>query len=187
MTLFSDDELVNAALMNGNLEVLAAGPTVLSASQPSITLAVPTGFNRLKIRWRARSDQATTAEQLYLRFNGDTSSDYLWEVNQANNTSVAGTTSGGTATSIQIGTIPCASATAGYFGSGEGTADGVSTTSTGFTTYQGSGCGFVTSTSMYNGTYSGQWNQSGAVTSVTIYPSSGNLVAGSSLSIYGLM
>lgn len=186
MTLFNDGLLVNAAALNNNLEVLAAGPTVLTASEPNITLAVPVGFNRFRLVWRARADAATTAEQLFLRFNGDGGNDYLWEVSQSNNGSVAGTSSGGTTSSIQIGTIPCASATAGYFASGEGVADGVSTTSTGFTTYCGSGAAFESSTNSWSGTFGGQWNQSGAVTSVTIYAASGDLVAGSSLSVYGL-
>lgn len=186
MGLFADNTLVNAAALNGNLPVLL-GSTVLSASAASIPLTVPSGFNRIKIHWRGRSDAGAAAEQLFLHFNGDGGSNYLWEVNQANNAGVAATTSAGTASAIQIGTIPAASATAGYFGSGEATADGVNATSTGFTTVQGNGTAFASSTNMWAGVYSGQWLNSGGVTSLTAFASAGNLVAGSSLSIYGLM
>src|SRR5215472_18261385 len=101
MALFADGTTVHGADLNGNLPVLLAS-SVLGAGAASIPLAIPAGFNRIKLYWRARGDNAATAIQLYLRINGDSANDYLWEVNQANNTAVAATTSGAATAQIQI-------------------------------------------------------------------------------------
>jgi hypothetical protein len=44
----------------------------------------------------------------------------------------------------------------------------------------------VSNTAGYTGTAGGLWASTAAVTSVTLIPNTGNLVAGSSLAIYGL-
>lgn len=186
MTLFVDGTTPHAADLNGNLPVLAAASGVLVASQANIPLVIPAGFTRLKVYWRVRSSVAGAAEQLYLQVNGDTANDYLWEVNQANNATVAGTTSGATTNKIQIGTVTGGTATALYFGSGELTLDGASDT-TNYKTIQGTGASFASTTNMWAGVYSGQWLSAAAVVSLTLSCASGQVMAGSSASVYGLM
>jgi hypothetical protein len=186
MALFADGTTVHAADLNGNLPVLLAS-SVLVAPAANIPLAIPAGFNRIKVYWRVRASDGVPAEPLYLQVNGDTGNDYLWEVNQANNATVAGTTSGAATGHIQIGTIPAASATALYFGSGEFTLDGASDT-TNYKTITGSGSAYASTTNMWAGVYGGQWLSAAAVTSLLLFPgNSSNFVVGSSASAYGLM
>lgn len=176
---------ITAAGLNNNTMQLLATST-LTGSQASIALNIPAGvsYNNLKVTWRVRGDQASAAQQLYLRLNGDAGSNYLWEVLQANNTTVAGTTSAGTSTFIQIGTMTCASATALYFSSGDCEISGAIDT-TNYKVVCGKGSAFATTTNMWSGTFSGQWLSASAVTSVSLVPQAGNFVAGSVMSLYG--
>lgn len=181
---FSAGDRVTAASLNA---VQLLQTTTLGGSQPSIVLNVPVGvaFNFLLVKWRIRCTDANAAEQLYAQLNGDTGSNYLWELNQANNAgAVSGGTSGAATTHIQVGTVPAANATALYFGSGSfeiaGASDAVN-----YKTVTGTGSAFATTTNMWSGTYSGQWNSASAVTSVTIAGGIGNLAAGCVASLYG--
>lgn len=183
---FTAGQRVLAADLNGNTIQLIDTQT-LTAPAASIVLDVPanSSYNFIKASWRLRGDSASAALQLYMRLNGDTGSNYLWEVNQANNTTVAGTTSAGTSTFMQAGTLVCASATALYFSSGVVDISGASDT-TNYKVMNGSGSAFASTTNMWSGTFSGQWNSAAAVTSVTFLPQTGNFVAGSIVSLYGL-
>lgn len=160
------------------------GHSVLTAVG-SITIPIPTApaFSTLRVAWTGRGDTASGATYMCVQLNGDTSSSYLWQINQANNASVTGADAGATVDRIEIGTMPAATATAGYFGSGE------------FVIPNASGSSFKAmtshSTSMnatnngYSGSYGGQWLKNAAVNSVTLLPLTGNLAAGSSASIDG--
>lgn len=170
---------------------LNVGPVFLTSETmltplANATLNVPanTSYNFLTVKWRARGSAATTAQGLSLTLNGDSGNNYLWEVNQANNTTVAATTSGAAVAAIQVATICCASATANYFSSGVIEICGASDTAN-FKTIVSTAVGMVTTTNMYTGVYSGQWNSAAAVTSITLTPGSGTLVTGSVVSMYG--
>lgn len=179
------NSLVHAADLNGNLPVLLAS-ALLTGSASGIPLTVPTGYARLRVCWRARSSAASTGAQLYVQFNGDVANDYLWQVSQANNATVAGTSSGTAVAQIQVGTIPAASATGGYFGSGEFIVDGASDTTNG-KSVTGTGSAFSSVTNSWCGTYSGFWSPSVAVVSMNLFSgAAANLAAGSSVSVWGL-
>lgn len=168
----------------------AASPELLqevsiTSTTAQVTINIPTGFPRVKVHWRARMSDAVAAEQLYLQFNADSANHYLWQVNQANNTTVAATTSAAAVAQIQIGTVTGNSATATYFGSGEFTIDGVSDTSN-FKTAQGTGAAFASTTNMWSGTYGGQYLITGTISSFTLFGQSGSFLAGSLVTAYGL-
>lgn len=158
----------------------------LSSTTANVTINIPVGFSRVQVYWRARMSDANAAEQLYLRLNGDSGSNYLWEVCQSQNTTVAATTSGAATTFIQIGTVTAASATALYFASGEFTVDGIADT-TNYKTANGTGTAYTSTTNMYTGTYGGQWNSAALVTSFTLSGSTGQFLAGSVITAYGMM
>jgi hypothetical protein len=159
----------------------------LGSNSASVTFSSIPAFNHISVIWKTRASDANPAEQIFLRFNGDVASHYLWELNQANNAgAVSGGTSGALVAQIQIGTIPAANATAGYFGSGQFTVAYFNDT-TNFTTVQGTACAFATTTNMWSGTYSGLYNQAATITSLTLFAASGNLVSGSRFSLYGWM
>lgn len=156
----------------------------MSATTASVTFSGLPALDGFRVKWACRMSDATAAEQLYLQFNGDTGSNYLWEVNQANNTTVAATTSAGATTRIQIGTVCAASATADYFATGEFV---INTGSTGiYTTVVGTGTAYTSTSNMYAGVYSGQWNSTATVTSFTLFGASGSLITGSQFSLYAL-
>lgn len=161
------------------------GQKLLTSTQASITFTVPTGpaFSALRVSWNARSDNASPATYMCVRFNGDTGTDYLWQINQANNATPGAGNSGAATNLIEVGTMAAASAVSGYVGGGE------------FVVSNASGTTFkaVTahSTSMnalnngYSGTYGGVWLASTQITSITLFPLNGNLTAGSAAYLYG--
>jgi hypothetical protein len=162
----------------------AAATQTLGGTTASITFSGLPAVNGFMVKWAARMSDANAAEQLYLRFNGDTGSNYLWEVNQANNAAVAATTSGAAVTFIQIATVTANSATASYFGTGSFT---VNPGGTGmFTQASGYASSFATTTNMWSGVYGGQWNSTATVTSITMLGATGSFLVHSTFSIYAL-
>lgn len=161
--------------------------TTLGSNQSSVVLNVPSGiaYNTLRVNWRTRCDNAVSAQQMYLQFNGDTGSNYLVERSETNNTTTTNVGPGGAATTkIQIGTVSCASATALYFSSGSFTVGGASD-AVNFKTAVGTGTAYATVSNAYIGLYGGQWNSAATITSLTLTPAAGNFVAGSVFSLFG--
>lgn len=185
---FNAGQRLLASQLNNNMPQLL-GSSILTATQPAITIpttsaAAGVGVNGLQISWQARGDTAAAAINFMLQFNGDVGANYMWEINQANNAGVAGNSSG-TAGAIQIGTIPAASATANFFGTGQTLVSNPLST-VAFKSCAGHATAAITSTNMYSGTYGGLWRSTVAVTSVTLLALTGNLVAGSMAAVYGL-
>lgn len=181
---FTSGQRVTAAALNGNTVQLLS-TTTLSAPSASVVIPVPAGvsYNFLRVQWRAKSSTAVAAEQLYLQLNGDTGNDYLWQNDQANNATVAGTSSGGVVNKIQVATITAATSTANFFSSGSFEIGGASD-ATNFKTVVGTATAYATSTNSWAGVYAGQWS-GGPVTTITLFPATNNLVTGCIFSLYG--
>lgn len=160
--------------------------TTLNSTVATVTFSSIPAFNHVKLIWKARGDAAVTAQQMYLRLNGDTANHYLWANNQEHNTTVTGQTSGGLVSFIQIATITGSSATAGYFGAGEFTIAEWSDT-TNNASGQGTAYSATSTTDQWNGTYGGMYTTAATLTSLTLLPNAGNFVAGSQFSLYGWM
>lgn len=161
---------------------------VLTVSQSSIVFSVPANpaFSTLQVSWTARSDFANTATYMCVQLNGDSGSHYLWQINQANNASTAGSGNPGALTTlIHIGTMAAATATASLFGNGEFVLPNASGTST-YKLASGHATSFNAVNNAYAGAYGGIWENTAAITSVTLFAESGNLVAGSSAFLYGM-
>lgn len=184
MAFTAGSRILASALNSETFQLIQTVP--ITTTTASVTVTIPTGFNRIKVFWRGRMSDAVVAEELLLRLNGDSANHYLWEVNQSNNTgAVSGGASGAAVALIQVGTITGNSATALYYGSGEFTIDGVSDT-TNYKTVSGVGYGGVTTTNQYVGVYGGLYISASAVTSFTLYGNSGSWLTGGSISVYGV-
>jgi hypothetical protein len=169
----------------------SANPTQIStqtlgSNAASVTFSSIPAFNHISVVWKARSSAAVLAEQLYLRFNGDSAAHYFWEKVEGNNATLTSGSSGGAVAFVQMGTITGASGTANCFGSGNFTVAYFNDT-TNFSSVQGTACTLVSSSNLYNGTYSGLYNQATSITSLTLFAATGNLVTGSRFSLYGWM
>lgn len=187
MAFFAGQKL-RAADLNTSVPI-RIGSQILTGSQGSITVPVPAsttvGLNALQVMWQARSDTAAAAINFLLRFNGDTANHYLWQRAEANNATQTDSNSGGLVGFIQIGTIPAASATANFFGTGFSILSNPAS-AVAYKSVSGHATACITATNMYTGSYGGLWQSTAAVTSVTVLALTGNLVAGSGLSVYGL-
>lgn len=185
------DLLTRVRTLEQQIAQLTAGAMldqkVLTAPSPSIGLAVPSGnFGTLRVAWTARSDYISgAATYMCLRLNGDSGTSYVWQINQANNTTSGPGNSGGATSLIQIGTMAAATASAGYLGSGEFIIPNA--TGSQFKAPSGYSTSMNATTNGYSGTYGGLWLSTAVVTSITLFAKDGNnLIAGSSAYLYGM-
>lgn len=180
--------LVFAQLTSGGgatpAEVLIT-ETVLGAAAASFTFSsISSSYRDLRLVVRARGTTASTAADTKLQFNSDTASNYqyirLWaqasSVTQDNSTS---------ATSINIGFIPAATATAGD-------ASGIECRIFDYrgTTYRKAVCANLFTTgfsNLFSMQATGQWKSTSAITSITLSLSAGNFDVGSVCSLYGIL
>ena len=161
--------------------------SILSGTAASVTFSsIPGTYRSLLLHVVARGDNATTFISNRLRFNSDSTAIYDSQQVLGNGaTPLAGETINGT--SIEIGEIAAASATAG--------ACGISMVSIPFytgTTFwktlvsnHGLSTGTGTGT-LHTKQWSGRWRNTAAISSITLLPSAGNFIAGSSFALYGL-
>lgn len=186
---YTAGQRLTAAALNASLASVPQllGSSTLTGTTASITINVPSsgGYNTLRMTWSARSDTASGATYMCVRLNGDGGNNYLWQINQANNASLAGSgNSGALVGQVQIGTMAAATATAGYFGSGEFTIPGASGST--YKALSGYSTSMNATNNGYAGSYGGLWLNTTAITSVTLLPLAGNMVTGSTASLYGM-
>lgn len=158
---------------------------VAGGTDASKTFTIPSGHTALKIKAVGRTTNSS-AQNLLLRLNGDTGSNYVWQLVQAANTAATGVTSTGT-TSLIVGTLPGSADTTSSPGVSETTLFRYTDTTfhkavhgTHYTT---------TNTSTSNQivrTHGGTWRSTAAVTSMTLFPGAGNFAAGSVIEVWGV-
>lgn len=159
------------------------GSTILTGSAASITIAIPAGYNHLQGVFTGRCD-ASGAQFLLMQFNGDTGTNYTWQRVTSNVSAVSGANAGAAVNNMEVGVVSSATDTANYFGTGTFVVGNVS--SSVFKTVTSDFLGVFSVSNATGGSGGGLWASTAAITSVTIFSASGNLVAGSSMSIYGL-
>jgi hypothetical protein len=163
------------------------GQTVLVGTQATITLAsIPTTFECLLATVYARSSQASTNVELWVRFNGDAGGNYLWQDISAQGTASA-VTQGAAANQVRAGFMPGASATANLFGAASLMIPGYART-VGYkamTSLSAEAHAF-TAGSFIHSSVGAHWLNTAAINSMTISPSAGSLVAGTVFTLYGL-
>lgn len=151
-----------------------------------VTFSSLGAYTHLRILYSARGDQVATSTAINLTFNGDSSAIYDREQLSANSTTAAAGESLAQ-TSVNIGTISASTAASGNAGIGEivvldyrGTAFHKNALATN---------GYKTSNAAANFTYRTQtvsYRSTSAITSIDLTLASGNYVAGSKFSLYGM-
>lgn len=156
----------------------------LGGTAASVTFSsIPSNLRSLRIKYTARGDAAATHALITLRINGSASAVYSYQLAQFSNTGSTISTAVN-ATAFRISSIPCANTTAGVFGLG--TVDIVGWDSPHANHLGLSGRGDLLATANFiielNG---GTYPTAGPYTALTLLPSNGNFVAGSSFEITG--
>lgn len=160
---------------------------ILVGTAASVTFSsIPATYRSLQLMIVARGDTAATFINTAMRFNGDTGANYDDGriVAAATTVSAAETING---TSMLIGDAAAASATAGL----------PSTWNIWIPWYAGTtfwkqhltqnelGTGTGTGT-IHTRVFTGRWRNTAAINSLTIFPTAGNFIAGSSFALYGI-
>jgi hypothetical protein len=152
----------------------------------SVNFPIPLGFHHVVMFGKVRTDAAVTNQALVAQFNGDTGANYYWEPLDATNTTVAAS-GAGASTSIRIGIVPGANATANIFGGGMVTfpfhADAHYKHALAHwnasTTLLGTGQQIELS--------GGFWANAAPISSVLVFPSAGGLITDSTLTMWGIV
>lgn len=158
----------------------------LGGSAASVTFSgIPTNLRALVVRWTARSDAVVQTQSILLRINGDTGNNYNAQAVSGVNTAASGTNLPA-ANAGFIGSVCGASAPANAFACGV-------TDFIGWDSPHAQYLGWVfTSQGLGNGAANfvvqaggGQYTPAGPYTSITLFPVSGNFVAGSDFQLHG--
>jgi hypothetical protein len=169
---------------NGAYDALAT-VTVGSTSVATIDFAgIPQGYKHLQIRGLTRSDQASSSTSSRMRFNSDSGSNYDYHALYGNGSSPAGAENIAPVNVMLIGNYPGASATSGMFGAS--VIDILDYSSlTKYKTvrflngYDNNGSGQVTFGSNL-------WMNTNAITSISLFPATGNFVQYTQFALYGV-
>lgn len=161
----------------GSYDLLAT--EILTSTQSSVTFSsIPSGYQHLQIRNVASVDGAADGS-VRLRLNGDTGNNYSRHFLYGNGSSV------GSVAATSVAEMPIGAVNVSTTGFGAGVTDILDAFNTSKYTTIRSLYGIKTSESLIY-LASGNWRNTAAITSLTIFPTSGNFIAGSRFSIYGI-
>ena len=156
----------------------SAGQVAASTSANTI----PSWANTLRLTWSARGTQASGGGiSIMAQLNGDTGSNYTWERMSALTGAVSATNSGGLTTSILLGSVPNGSDTANYFGTGEIVIPNLQ--SSGFKNLATFFSAPLSTTTGTAGEGGGTWQNTAAVTSITLTLGAGTFASGSTFNL----
>jgi hypothetical protein len=158
----------------------------LAAPAPSFDFqSIPqTPFEHLRLIVDARSDVAATETGLNLRFNNDASALYDWQITQTSGAGAAGAVSS-LDTKIIVGNVPGAAVSAGFFSLTEILIGRYRGPHNKHTLAHSALIHDQASKIIFSG--AGDWrNQAAAINRVTVYPNTGQFIAGSQAILYGL-
>lgn len=160
------------------------GTQTLGSPAASVTFSAIPAHTSLRLHWHARCDGSGSTQLLLMRVNGDTGSTYHRQYTEAIGGGGSGSSGSTGQSSLLGGQVAATSATANYFAGGSMTWTGWAGAA-GWPTVVSTCSAFVTgATTSTVGTYCGQYTVAGPYTSITLYPASGNFVAGSTFSLY---
>lgn len=149
--------------------------------------SISQAYNHLKLMITARGDTAAANTTCNIQFNNDSGANYDFEVLDVYATSVAAGESFA-ATSGQIGYPPAATATADY--ASDITVDILNYTGTTFNKNANAVGEWQYGTATANRRWAFQttgWRSTAAINRITVLCGTGNFIAGSRLTIYGLL
>lgn len=160
------------------------GSTRLSGSAASIAFSsIPQSYTHLQL-WVSAQTTHTSAENILLRFNSDSGNNYHWQIVQASNTSVTGTQALLTS-SIVPGSAVHSSATARPASCTVFIPEYAKTNfhKTAMTMSGRS----IDNTSILLQNFYGHWNNTAAITTVSLHLTTGSFATGTVATLYGLV
>jgi hypothetical protein len=162
--------------------------TTLSTTAASITFSsIPQGYKHLQIRGLARCSTASVDANIDFRFNSDSGTNY-------SNHGIYGSGSGGSLSpfgnaneaALLAGRCTAANSTSNYFGGF--VMDILDYTDTNkYKTIKSLTSNNQNSASGYLFYFSGNWRSTNAVNSISLYSFGANLVAGTTMALYGVL
>jgi hypothetical protein len=162
------------------------GTSILGASAPSIAIPAIPPCTHLFGVFLLRTDTGSGGAFTTMRFNSDSGAHYTWQYLYGNGAGTTAGNSGGLVTGIRFAVAPGAGDTASYFAAGDFTVGG-SSSAVAYKTVASRYQGPTNSGASYSGGAGGLWESTAAITRVEIFPGAGNFVAGSALTLYGLL
>ena len=166
--------------------VLIESKTVGAGGTASISFTnIPQTYTHLQIRGILRATGATYETNSRIQFNSDTSSVYTNHLVIGNGSSAASGNDVGLAYAI-INSIPAASNTAGIFGPSVFDILDYSNTNKFKTIRNLTGWDNNGGPNNSVGLWSGLWRSTSAITSIKLFPNTGNFAEYSSLALYGI-
>jgi hypothetical protein len=160
--------------------------TTLSTATATVTFSsIPQEYEHLQIRMITRSTNtaSTGGDWVFIRFNGDTGSNYTWH--RLYGSGASGSADAATSqTSTRVGVSPRDGTTASAYGAG--VCDILDYTNTNKYTTQRSLVGNDRNGSGEIVLYSGLWLNTNAITTITLLPEQDNFKQYSSFALYGI-
>jgi hypothetical protein len=147
---------------------------------------IPQTYNHLRIVLNARGDTAATLTETHARFNGDSSAIYDAQYLLTSNTTIVAAATAAL-NKAQTGEIPAASATADKAGTVVSVIADYKSTTFQKTIISDHGAMLDQTTAMRRAMNYGLWRSTAAINQITVLPTAGNFIAGSRLTIYGLL
>jgi hypothetical protein len=166
-------------MANPTMTLISSQTLVSSASSVTFSSITQT-YTDLKIAFSARADTANTQVNLNLAFNGSTSS-FSGQLMYGDG---ASTGSGSRSDNLNIALVPASTATSNTFGNSEIYIPNY--TSGTNKSYSVESVSETNGTNAYAQLFAGLWNSSSNITQVTIAPVSGNFIANSTFTLYGI-
>jgi hypothetical protein len=186
-------------ITSGSIRIYGVSKNV-TAPQPAVELiesispsgtgtitfsSIPQIYSNLEVRYTARSTVAAVADNMLMRFNGDTGANYDRQLNLVSNTTfvgqeaIAGTSAG-------VGNLSGASAAANLAGSGKISIANYRTTEF----YKYATCENVYHDALASGgikliSFGVGWRSTVAISSITLFLGASNFLAGSKFDLYG--
>jgi hypothetical protein len=161
--------------------------TTLGSAQASVTFSsIPNTYKYLVVLFSVRSSDQASANNIIVRFNGDSGSNY--DYRQLYSASSVGTDAAAATTGIVVGAFTPTSGPTGAFSPGTFTIFDYASTSKGKAISGTSGRSDTTSAANQNvNVHYGFWRTTGsAVTSLTVLPAAGNLATDCRFTLYGV-
>lgn len=191
LTTFASDAL-NAFGFSRGSGVLPAyeliSTTTLGSATTTVTLnSIPATYKHLRLVISGRSSTANTSmSNIYVRLNGDSTSSYWWHASEVYGGSYSNQASATVATAAQIGYTQNNNHTSGYFSGTEIEITDYTSTNKYKTGRFQSRVDSVDTAVGYMDFGSFVFMNSAAVSSLSFYLSTGDWIAGSRFSIYGI-
>jgi hypothetical protein len=157
---------------------------LLTIAQASINLSnIPQYFNHLLIIGSCRVSSAVTSSTCFVQYNGDTGANYAFQYYGAAGAGVGAASAGGQVRA-DIFEAPGNSATANTFGVFQTTISRYSSNLV-FKSHVGMSCATSNAAGVgYN--MLGTWNSLAPINSILLFPNTGNFMAGTQISLYGI-